>query len=649
MGMAAGQARLLSITSRMSDNELRAQIINNNKMRLATESSQVSEAYVTALNEAQLMFTSYDADKNSTYKPLTFKELTTYNPYNNQYSLVNSVGNILVSETDAKNFKNSNNVTEFLKKYNLEQTTSYFDNLKEYVTKNNEEFAIPFISGINLEGQKEYGYLGGFDSAEDTINYLNAIYFGNNTDLHPGYDTTLASIDYFNFQDKMDTYLERRDDYNNLIIPVKEAKFESDFKVEYDKILNILNGYNSKTSSDEIDKIYENIGKLIGSIAAAEYSNSVYYNKLISSLGAAKNNSSVASLIKAENGVLTFTYKNASFSINENNPTLLTITDGGEENFNVTGSEEDNNYVYTWYGRDDEGNEIEDDQHKVTLTIPSEVITSKSDAGDTGKATLTMTSISGSINNAKNIMAELRASIYDNWDISKLITNDPTSDVGRAYKNYLDAAKDLYAFEFNCDANNDTEQDNFANLIDNLDDISAIWNGMKDGQKTKFQPIYDVMCLDNLMNTYGEPKFAWIDKVDANEDGDAKAQWYENLYKRMQKGYQTLTDGLASSSEWIQFAFESGIVTMEQVDEKQEWNSMIYTSCSDIFEQTDSVAVARAEAEYKAAMNKIENKDKRYDLELKNIDTEHNSLQTEYDSIKAAIDKNIERTFKLYS
>lgn len=38
-----------------------------------------------------------------------------------------------------------------------------------------------------------------------------------------------------------------------------------------------------------------------------------------------------------------------------------------------------------------------------------------------------------------------------------------------------------------------------------------------------------------------------------------------------------------------------------------------------------------------------------YDLELKNIDTEHNSLQTEYDSIKTAIDKNIERTFKLYS
>jgi hypothetical protein len=76
---------------------------------------------------------------------------------------------------------------------------------------------------------------------------------------------------------------------------------------------------------------------------------------------------------------------------------------------------------------------------------------------------------------------------------------------------------------------------------------------------------------------------------------------------------------------------------------------MTYSSCSDITEQTNDTMITKAEAEYKSAMNKIESKDKRYDLELKNIDTEHSSLQTEYDSIKTAVDKNIERTFKLYS
>ena len=127
MGMAAGQARLLSITSRMSDNELRAQIINNNKMRLATESSQVSEAYVNALNQAQMMFTNYDADNNTSYQQLTFNSLTSYNPYNNQYGLVNASGQILVSETDATNFMNANgDMEKFLSFYNLEQKTTYF-------------------------------------------------------------------------------------------------------------------------------------------------------------------------------------------------------------------------------------------------------------------------------------------------------------------------------------------------------------------------------------------------------------------------------------------------------------------------------------------------------------------------------------------
>lgn len=141
-------------------------------------------------------------------------------------------------------------------------------------------------------------------------------------------------------------------------------------------------------------------------------------------------------------------------------------------------------------------------------------------------------------------------------------------------------------------------------------------------QQESFQPILDVLTLDSIMNTYGEPKYAWIDKSEVtdsyNENGDAKAQWYTNLFNRMQSGgYQVLQDGLASSSEWIKFAFESGLVTLEQVDTDNNWNTIMYSNCSDITEQTNNAAITIAEAEYNAAMNKIENKDKMYDLELK--------------------------------
>lgn len=105
MGLAASQARLLSITSRMADNELRSQIINNAKMRLTSESSQASEEYVDALNRTQLMMKNYNTAGESQYQNLTFNSLTSYSSYNNQYGLKDKSGQLLVSETDAARFE----------------------------------------------------------------------------------------------------------------------------------------------------------------------------------------------------------------------------------------------------------------------------------------------------------------------------------------------------------------------------------------------------------------------------------------------------------------------------------------------------------------------------------------------------------------
>ena len=120
MGLAASQARLLTITARLADNELRSQTINNAKMRLATQSAQASDEYVSALNNAQMMFTNTSADGLSQKQALTFNALTQYSQYNNQYGIVNSAGQIMVSEEDAEIFKShKNNLEGFLKAHNL--------------------------------------------------------------------------------------------------------------------------------------------------------------------------------------------------------------------------------------------------------------------------------------------------------------------------------------------------------------------------------------------------------------------------------------------------------------------------------------------------------------------------------------------------
>ena len=75
MGMSASQARLLTITARLADNELRSQTINNAKMRLSTQSAQASDNYINALNDANMMFSNYDLTGTSQSQLLTYNAL----------------------------------------------------------------------------------------------------------------------------------------------------------------------------------------------------------------------------------------------------------------------------------------------------------------------------------------------------------------------------------------------------------------------------------------------------------------------------------------------------------------------------------------------------------------------------------------------
>ena len=228
------------------------------------------------------------------------------------------------------------------------------------------------------------------------------------------------------------------------------------------------------------------------------------------------------------------------------------------------------------------------------------------------------------------------------------------------------AAKQLSIFIFGYDIGSE----NYGNLDDmewiiyesgipttNLDSTSTVTINQTIGgveqpveYQTNFEAVKDVYLIENMIAEYGAPKYTWIDRNNPDENAEAKAQWYTNIFNKMNEdGYQTISQELASSSEWIQYAFESGLLSMIQVDDEFNWVSTMYSNCSDITEDTIDLLVTQAEAEYTRETNKIQAKDKLYDLELKNIDTEHEALQTEYDSIKSALDKNVERMFKYFS
>lgn len=719
MGMAAGQARLLSITSRMSDNELRAQIINNNKMRLATESSQVSEAYVQALNEAQLMFTNYDKDNNASYQALTFNALTTYNPYNNQYALFNSAGNILVSEADAKKFKDANgNLNIFLKSYGLEETTTYWDNLKAHYDK--EEKGIEYKIDDNTSA-----YIPG-ESADKIIDSLKKLYEGSD-DVHIGYLSAKTSEMYTKYTTLVADYVEKRDAYLSLVA--------DNMLADYEKMSITPAGLSAKTPSEILTLIQGVAIDEESMMADTTNKNNLnqgikYVQEILEKLDKSNPTTQGKKTLETYKQILTNgTGANSKVSYSNG---LFEFKDGALVCDDWTLKKSGNGYTFTYTGEDSSGAEkittidnlsidgngkfaiqynndgtvtqssINDayETDKTTLkdnfsvfTIPEEilqVIRGENTAGSLNDQTINVETKNTDGNKKDvliSILNSLSGAIYNIFDANKYIPDAASireraeaivkamdqsliKDKNAEIQKIIDKQTEIIS-AFNLSVQEITKlvfggslPSNITNM--DLDNIEKIHNALKgdgiDDEELKnklkdklnaFEQVYDVYLLDCIQNTYGEPNYSWIDTSNPNdsynENGQAKKVWYENLFLRMQQsGYQVLLDGLASSKDWIKFAFDSGIVSMEQIDAYNNWNPIIYSNCSDITEQTNNAAIAKAEAEYNAAMNKIENKDKRYDLELKNIDTEHNSLQTEYDSIKGAVDKNIERTFKMY-
>lgn len=129
--------------------------------------------------------------------------------------------------------------------------------------------------------------------------------------------------------------------------------------------------------------------------------------------------------------------------------------------------------------------------------------------------------------------------------------------------------------------------------------------------------------------------------------------YYQNLFNELKasNGYNNkVTTEEKNNPDWLYSQLKSGTISMEKYDkddakfERISWD----TGDSTLVVKVDDTQVAMAKAEYEASMNEITAKDKTYDRELKQIDTEHNAVQTQIDSIGQIINKNIERTFKMF-
>ena len=75
MGMSASQARLLFISSRINDIEMKSQNIANQKIRLASESDQIANDYANALNKTKFVYDGLNANGDRVSKDLSYSEI----------------------------------------------------------------------------------------------------------------------------------------------------------------------------------------------------------------------------------------------------------------------------------------------------------------------------------------------------------------------------------------------------------------------------------------------------------------------------------------------------------------------------------------------------------------------------------------------
>ena len=680
MGMAASQARLLTITARLADNELKSQTINNAKMRLATQSSQASENYINALNNATMKFSSYDLEGNALNQDLTFNALTAYSSYNTQYGLVNSSNQLLVSEAEAAMFENSKgNLNAYLKAHGLEYTTTYFDKIGSFV---NDKYPVPY-NNISTESLKRY--------YEEYGSYENSVEREN-------YEISYSTFNYANSQlsigsqSVLKSYLLY--EKNTPKVEFENGSYQIGAINSGLSIGNIYNTYSNAFTNSQNTYNIENLKNInaISDTTAAEIQALI---KSISLDGtklkyAEKNEPTVTT---NEDQSITYTFEMFSITTNANGYVTqgATATEDYEDatfgakstteiplvgqslsdylknlKITITEKDEDGNTTNT-YDSYMEAKTVNGNTEYYQYCIFSDLDQAKEILQDAVDTIISAILAEANYEGFSEWLLEQDTSTLNNY---KIDTDAPIEQVNNQtlkeiLSNYVSAKEDFIGNIFDRSTKIQIDGNTYDSSYDyiekslkygtivpsDLTDIDYVLQLIKDlglKQSSNYDTIIKQFIVEEMISEFGEPKYAWVDENDTSNTGnaDAKAQWYTNLFQRMSKGYKALENGLAASKEWIEYALESGIVSMEQVDKSFNWTGLAYKTCTRITEETDDAAVTKAEAEYNRAMNDIEAKDNIYDIQLKNIDTEHTSLQTEYDSIKGVIKSNVDRTFK---
>lgn len=135
MGMAASQARLLSITARLTNNENTGQAISYSKQRLADQTQQITNEYNEALDATKLTVLTGFNGAQANYEDISYNLMTGMQMANStkQYVVTDTKGKVLVTNDIAKAYERSKgDFNSFLAQLGYSQSDMIVQNTDEY-------------------------------------------------------------------------------------------------------------------------------------------------------------------------------------------------------------------------------------------------------------------------------------------------------------------------------------------------------------------------------------------------------------------------------------------------------------------------------------------------------------------------------------
>lgn len=143
-------------------------------------------------------------------------------------------------------------------------------------------------------------------------------------------------------------------------------------------------------------------------------------------------------------------------------------------------------------------------------------------------------------------------------------------------------------------------------------------------------------------------EYVWKIGSEVSSDDLGQATFYDALFNQICANGWTENDRI-NDNEYLQQMLQNGMMFVSRMKDDNYYYQGNYATDTYIKEIADETLIAYAESKYNTEKAKLNAKEETLDLKMKNLDTEISSLTTEYDTVKNTISKNIEKSFKRYS